>query len=285
SGTSISFPTRAHVRVGSSAKGRPPSRTVPSSGRSIPSARRINVVLPAPFNPTTATISPGSSRNVRSNTPAPLPSTRVTPSNASTSLATQHVQGCIEHDPDLSLLRLRPVQQGHTQAGDHGIRGHLRLKVVYASLEQLLREDGDCPLAVAFDRAGQGGRVSDDAQNLSQELGALGIDLSPRLPDPLTKGPHRRFTSGTGCHPFGNERIERIVEQHGLFGREVPEQRHLTDVRTRGDLGGSRSVISNLGKQLQCGSPQRLVRPVPSLHIFNVSHSHMGRKVIRCGGG
>src|SRR5699024_11069979 len=269
--TSISFPTCAHVCVGSSANGRPPSPTVPSPGCNIPSARRINVVLPAPFNPTTATISPGSRRNVRSNTPAALPSTRATPSNASTSLTAQHVQGCIEHGAESSLLRLPPVQQGHAQAGAHGTRGHPRLKVVHISLGQRLRENGDCLVAVAFDRAGQGGRVSDDAQDLSQELGALGIDLSPRLPDPLSKSPHRRLTSGTGCHPCGNAWIERILQQQGLLGREVPEQRHLTDLRTRGDLGGSRSVISTLGKQLQCGSLQRRVRPVPSLHTFNVS--------------
>src|SRR5699024_5735012 len=61
--------------------------------RSIPIARRISVVLPAPFSPTRATISPGSTRNVKPATHAPPRNLKLTSVKSSTCLTAQHIRG------------------------------------------------------------------------------------------------------------------------------------------------------------------------------------------------
>ena len=65
-------PPTASVRVGCATASIPSTSTVPASGRSSPTTREMSVVLPAPFGPRNATISPGAT-------------SRSTPRRASTS--------------------------------------------------------------------------------------------------------------------------------------------------------------------------------------------------------
>src|SRR5690625_1797521 len=173
---------------------------VPRWGRRDPSASRISVVLPAPFNPISATISPGSTWNVRSDTPAPPRNVRVTFSNWSTSVTSQRVQRCTERGVQRSLLRLRPVQQRGAETRDDGGRCHSRLFLARTTVDQRTHEDSDGFLTVAFDRSAQRRCFRDDPQSLTQLFCVLSTQVCPRLPDPLRKRTHAGLVNGACAH-------------------------------------------------------------------------------------
>ena len=72
-------PTPSSTPTPSSCQVLPSTRIVPESGRISPNNIRRNVVLPAPFGPSTPYTSPAATRRERSSTARTVPKALVTP--------------------------------------------------------------------------------------------------------------------------------------------------------------------------------------------------------------
>ena len=77
------IPSRTRSRVGASVKSRSPKHTRPASGSIAPEISRSAVVLPEPFGPTSATVSPGITSNERPSSATTPPKAFVSPSTLS----------------------------------------------------------------------------------------------------------------------------------------------------------------------------------------------------------
>src|SRR5215207_5810260 len=105
-------------------------RTVPACGLSIPSTRRMSVVLPAPLSPTIAWISPGAMERSMPCTPAPPGNSRTRPRASSRGVLDSvmphldHVEGALDRVGEGLRLVFSPREQAGHEGGEHGCRGH-----------------------------------------------------------------------------------------------------------------------------------------------------------------
>src|SRR5262245_62409472 len=120
----------------------PAKRTVPESGRRFPASWLINVVLPAPFGPITACVSPSATSKSMPSLARSAPNCLVSPRTSSI--------GLVEHARETAL---EEDDREHEQRAEH------HLPVLGPALEQLLDEE---QREGADDRPGGAGHAAQD---------------------------------------------------------------------------------------------------------------------------
>src|SRR4051794_17799911 len=169
----------------------PSMRTSPPLGRSMPSMRRISVVLPAPLSPTRAWISPGAIERSTPWTPAPPGNSRRTPCSSilgslirsTMSAGVDDVERALDRGGEPGRLVLGPGEQSGDERREHRRRGDPRI-VVGCPVRDQLRGNGALGVARRPPRRApkRGGRRRDANPPSDRRLVGFG-NRAPRIPD------------------------------------------------------------------------------------------------------
>ena len=181
----------------------------------------------------------------------------------------EDVEGAKQHVRKRLFVVVRaPVQECGGECAHDGAGGDSGV-----GLGGVLREDGGQDLLrgsrVGPHAAREAGCPPEDSDPLPHLLLVGQGDPADGFAQAAAGSRQRLEESRLRGHGGAELRVERVLEDHGVLGGEVSEERHLADPSRTGDLLDGSRVEPVLGEEVECHPLQARVR------LFGFAHADM----------